>query len=186
VGRALAVRADFARSPQQVPILLGEVSEERHPYTGETILLRRDVATPTLMYEYGTFRATETEVAPAAYYVLPDAEDVIARLEAHGVTVVRQPTTRALPVERFVLDSTRVAAQEFQGRRERTVWGEWVPVMETLPAGTAHVALDQPLGRLAFTLLEPRSDDGFVAWGLVDRHIEEGAVPIFRVGAPGR
>jgi hypothetical protein len=186
VGEALAVRADFQRSAEEVTILLGAVSEEPHPYTGEVMLRRRDVTVPTPMFEYGSFRATETAVAPASYYVLPDAEDVIARLEAHGVTVVRQPTTRALPVERFVLDSTRVAAQEFQGRRERTVWGEWVPVMETLPAGTAHVALDQPLGRLAFTLLEPRSDDGFVAWGLVDRHIEEGAVPIFRVGAPGR
>jgi hypothetical protein len=54
----------------------------------------------------------------------------------------------------------------------------------TLPAGAAYVSLDQPLGRLAFTLLEPRSDDGFVAWGLVDREIERGEVPILRA-SPG-
>ena len=180
IGRALAVRADFERSAQQVSILLGEVDRERNPYSGDPILLRRDVATPTPMYEYGTFRPTETEVAPEAYYVLPDAEDVIERLEAHGLTVVRWTSPRELTVERFAVDSAAVAEREFQGRRERTVWGRWAPVRETLPAGTAYVSVDQPLGRLAFTLLEPRSDDGFVAWGLVDEAIEAGAVPILR------
>jgi len=186
VGRALATRADFAQSAQEVTILLGEVDEERHPNTGEIILRRRDVTTPTQMYEYGTFKPSETAVAPSAYYVLPEAEDAIERLEAHGLAVVRYATARELPVERFVIDSTTSAPREFQGHNERTVWGDWVATIETLPAGTAYVSVDQPLGRLAFTLLEPRSDDGFVAWALVDRQIEAGSLPILRVSAPGR
>ena len=43
----------------------------------------------------------------------------------------------------------------------------------TLPAGTAVVRLDQPLGRLAFYLLEPRSDDGLAAWNFFDRALQE-------------
>ena len=140
---------------------------------------------PTLMYEYGTFTASETAIAPQAYYVLPAAEAAIERLEAHGVTVVRYATERELPVERFRIDSTTVAGREFQGRTERTIYGEWFATMETLPAGTAYVSVDQPLGRLAFTLLEPRSDDGFVAWAIFDPHIERGQFPVFRVAAPG-
>ncbi len=185
VGRPLATRADFRRSDEEVVILLGEVEEERNPYTGQVMLRRRDVVTPTRMYEYGSFRPTETVRAPAAYYVLPEAEDVIERLEAHGITVVRYADGRELPVERFRIDSTRVAEREFQGRRERTVWGAWEATMETLPPGTAYVSVDQPLGRLAFTLLEPRSDDGFVAWGFLDRQIDAGRLPILRVSAPG-
>jgi hypothetical protein len=145
--------------------------------------LRRDVSIPTQMYEYGTFQATESAVAPSAYYVLPDAEDAIERLEAHGVTVVRYATEREVPADRFVIDSTTVAQREFQGRHERTIWGDWISTMETLPAGTAYVSVDQPLGRLAFTLLEPRSDDGFVAWAIVDEQIEAGTFPILRVPA---
>jgi Zinc carboxypeptidase len=186
VGMDLATRAEFARAEKQTSILMGEVDEGRNPYTGAVVLKRRDVVNPTLLYEYGSFRASETAVAPAAYYVLPEAEDAIERLEAHGVEVVRYAAERELPVERFMIDSTRVAAREFQGRHERTVWGAWVPTIETLPAGTAYVSVDQPLGRLAFTLLEPRSDDGFVAWGFVDEQIVGGRMPILRVAPPGR
>jgi hypothetical protein len=53
-----------------------------------------------------------------------------------------------------------------------------------LPAGTAYVPLDQPLGRLAFTLLEPRSDDGLVDWAIVDADIERGEVPVLRARPP--
>jgi hypothetical protein len=180
VGRSLATRADFRRSPEEVTILLGEVDEERHPGTGLPILRRREVGTPTRMYEYGSFRATETAVAPEAYYVLPEAGEVIERLEAHGVRSERLSGARALTLERFRIDSTSVAPNELQGRRERMVWGEWVPSTETLPEGTVLVPVDQPLGRLAFSLLEPRSDDGFVAWGLLDERIEEGRLPVLR------
>jgi len=183
VGQRLATRADFQQSEEQVTILMGEVEEERHPGTGQVILRRRDVVTPTRMYEHGTFSATETAIAPEAYYVLPEAEDAIERLEAHGLIVVRYASARQLPVERFRIDSTTVAPNEFQGRFERTIWGEWVATVETLPAGTAYVSVDQPLGRLAFTLLEPRSDDGFVAWAILDTEIERGTFPVLRVGA---
>lgn len=180
VGRELATRAEATRTGE-VDILMGEVGAERHPFTGQTVLRRRDVSTPVPMAEYGTFAATETAIAPSAYYLLPDVPDAIERLEAHGVTVVRHASEREVRAERFVLDSTRVAEREFQGRRERTVWGRWAPVTVTLPPGAAYVSLDQPLGRLAFTLLEPRSDDGFVAWGIVDDQIEAGEVPILRL-----
>jgi len=180
VGRDLATRADFERSPEEVTILLGEVDEERHPATGLRMLRRRDVATPTRMFEYGTFRPTETETAPEAYYVLPEASAVIERLEAHGVRSERLPAAATLTLERFRIDSTAVADDEFQGRRERTVWGAWVEVREALPVGTLRVPVDQPLGRLAFSLLEPRSDDGFVAWALMDEQMEAGAIPVLR------
>lgn len=183
VGKELAVRATLQRSEEQVTILMGEVEEVRNPYTGQIMRRRLDVRTPTRMYEYGSFQPTETAVAPEAYYVLPEAEGAIERLEAHGVAVVRYATEREVPVDRFVLDSTTVAEREFQGRHERTVWGHWISTMETLPAGTAYVSVDQPLGRLAFTLLEPRSDDGFVTWAILDEQIEEGVFPVLRVPA---
>ena len=180
VGRELATRAEFSRSETEVRILMGEVDEVLHPYTGETILLRRDISVPTQMYEYGTFRPSEIETAPEAYYVLPEGEVAIERLEAHGITVLRYTTERERLVQRFQIDSTRTNSNAFQGRNERTVWGEWVSTTETLPVGTAYVSVNQPLGRLAFTLLEPRSDDGFISWAILDDEIEGGRLPILR------
>jgi hypothetical protein len=179
VGTNLATRA-VPVGTGEVTILMGAVDEETHPYTGQTILRRRDVSTPTRMIEYGTFAPSEIARAPEAYYVLPEAADAIERLEAHGVTVVRYASEREVRADRFVIDSTAVAERAFQGRNERTVWGRWVPERVTLPAGSAYVSVDQPLGRLVFTLLEPRSDDGFTAWAILDPQIEEGSFPILR------
>jgi hypothetical protein len=187
VGETLATRADFERSAEEVTILMGEVDEEQHPETGEVMLRRRDVSTPTSMYEYGTFTPTETEVAPEAYYLLPEAEGAVELLRAHGVAAVPVLQETSIVAERFRIDSTTVADRPFQGRNERTVWGEWAGAgggFSALPAGTVVVPLNQRLGRLAFSLLEPRSDDGLVAWGLLDEFIEAGSLPILR--APSR
>ena len=37
-----------------------------------------------------------------------------------------------------------------------------------MPAGSIVVPMDQPLARLAFLLFDPRSDDGFMAWNILD------------------
>ena len=179
VGSELATRATFEQSAEEVTILMGDVAEERHPQTGEVILRRLEVSNPVSMYEYGTFAPTDVETAPSVYYVLPGADDAIVRLRAHGVQMSAAPG-EVVQVERFVMDSTAVAERPFQGHNERTVYGSWQPTTVELPAGTVAVRVDQPLGRLAFTLLEPRSDDGFANWALLDEQIEAGEYPVLR------
>jgi hypothetical protein len=52
----------------------------------------------------------------------------------------------------------------------------------TLQPGTVMIPMDQPLARVVFTLLEPRSDDGLVAWGLIHELLTgPGRYPILRV-----
>ena len=179
VGLELATRATFERSPSEVEILMGEVAEERHPQTGEIILRRQEVSKPVLMHEFGTFSPTEVEVAPAVYYILPDAESAIERLRAHGVETRMAPVGE-VQVEHFIVDSTTTADRACQGRNERVVFGAWQSVTRALPPGTVAVFVDQPLGRLAFTLLEPRSDDGFANWAILDGQIDVGLYPVMR------
>ena len=177
----LATRATFEQSDEEVTILMGEVDEERHPQTGETILRRREVSNPVSMHEYGTFAATETESAPDAYYILPEAADAIERLIAHGIRTEAVSAGTQVRVEEFLIDSTSVAARPFQGRNERTLFGAWEAGQQVVPEGTIAVPMDQPLARLAFTLLEARSDDGFANWAILDESIEEGRYPVWRV-----
>lgn len=181
VGQELAVRSEHERSPQPARILMGDVIEERHPFTGERMLRRADVQRPETMAEYGTFRATETERAPRAYLVPAELEAVVAKLRAHGVRMERLEREVALPVERFRIASSTAAERAFQNHRERTLTGAYEPATVTLPAGTFVVPVDQPLGRLVFYLLEPRSDDGLVNWNVLDEALEGAEVyPIVR------
>jgi hypothetical protein len=178
--RALAVRAELEPSPDSVTILMGEVDVQRHPYTGQRMWVRRDVRRPERMREFQRFRASETERVPARYYVAPEADAVIQLLAAHGVRTERLAAPEQRAVERFVIDSSRQAANEFQGHRERTLFGRWDTATVTLGAGTVVVPMSQPLARLVFTILEPRSDDGIVDWNVVDDAILKGNYPVMR------
>jgi hypothetical protein len=174
-GRELALSADFERAPEPAEILMGEVAEERNPYSGETMLRMLDVRHVERMPEFGTFRPTRTERAPAAYLVPAELEGVLRALDDHGVRWSALARERRLSVERFVIDSLVTAEREYQGHRERTLFGTYETVELTIPAGTAVVAVEQPLGRLAFLLLEPLSDDGLAHWNVLDEALEEAA-----------
>jgi len=183
VGARLAVNAEPERSAQQVRILMGDVEEEINPYSGERMLRRIDVSNPVMMWEYGTYTPTETEVAPAAYLIPPDLTEVLIRLDAHGVQSTTLPADRSMRLEKFRIDSTTAAPQSFQGHQERTLYGAYEAVTETVPAGTVVVPVNQPLGRLIFTLLEPRSADGFLDWNVLDRAL--GVLPAGGRGGRG-
>jgi hypothetical protein len=185
VGDTLALRAEHRRSEEPVTILMGEVEEERNPYSGDVILRRKDVQEPVEMHEFGTFRPTERERVPEAYYFSGELEVVRERLEAHGILTESLSEGESLTLEAFQVDSVRTAEREYQGRAPQEVWGSYRTREVTLEAGTVIVPMDQPLARVAFTLLEPRSDDGFVAWAFLTETLNEGTeYPVFRTPPP--
>ena len=167
VGESLAVRARLHRGPD-LPVLLGDVAEERNPYSGQRMLRRLDARRPTVLPDYTTFEAAEFERVPAAYFVPASFGVVLDRLATHGIRTTRLEAPLALGVERYRIDSTWTAERPFQNHRERSVRGAWEPAFDTIPAGTVVVRSAQPLGRLAFLLLEPRSDDGLLDWNFFD------------------
>ena len=67
-----------------------------------------------------------------------------------------------------MVTASETADRPFEGHRIRTVEGEWEPAELRLTAGTLALSTTQPAGRLLFSLLEPRSDDGLVAWNILD------------------
>lgn len=182
----LAVRATFQHDGE-ADILMGEVEERLSPISGQRYLVRLDGARPEPMPEYGTFRATEWERAPAAYYVPAELDRVVDLLTLHGIEFHPMEEAREAAVERFAIDSTRVAEREFQGRQEQEVFGRWETARLTIDAGTLVVPVaGQPLGRLIFHLLEPRADDGAAHWSVVAGGTGDwrGHYPILRTPAP--
>jgi hypothetical protein len=180
-GMEIALRASLTRG-DTIDVLLGAVDEERNPFTGELVYRRRDERNVERMPDYGSFQGTESAVAPAAYLIPSDLTRVIERLEAHGVHTARLEADADLAGSVFHADSTRASETEYQGHLLREVWGEWRNERLDFATGTVVVPVHQPLGRLIVVLLEPRSDDGFLAWNLLDEAMEEGgSLPIARV-----
>jgi zinc carboxypeptidase len=182
IGQQLAVRAEIDRTGKPVTILTGEIIREPNPISGDTMWRRADVKRPVEMKEYGTFRASELATAPRAYFIPPAwVGRVGATLQDHGIRARPLMRDTSVTVERFRIDSTTVSQRPFQNHRERTLVGEYEIATAQLPAGTLMVDLNQPLGRLAFFLLEARSDDGLVNWNFFDPEIErERYYPVVR------
>ncbi len=181
-GTELPVRAEHVCGPE-VEILMGEVAAERHPYTGERMLRRLPVQRPESMPDCTSFRGTEASRVPAIWIVPAGLEPAIDRLAAHGVRMLTLVEPLTIEAEAFAITSSTQAEREFQKHQERTLEGRWEALGAELPAGTVIVPTAQPLGRLAFYLLDPRSDDGLVTWNILDAALE-GAdrYPILRAG----
>jgi hypothetical protein len=80
------------------------------------------------------------------------------------------------------VDSLIVSTGVFEGHRGVLVEGRWQGREAAATPGWYLVSTDQRLGVLAAYLLEPASEDGFVAWNFLDRDLRRGAeAPILRL-----
>jgi hypothetical protein len=182
IGQQVSIRSKLKRSDQMTEILMGDTEDEINPFSGRNMLRRLDVRKPEKMWEEPAFESTDAERVPTVYYIPAGLTTAIERLQAHGIKLEKltQPTA-ALQLEEFQIETNSAAAQAFENHKERTVTGKWSSVERTVPAGTYRVSINQPLGRLAFYLIEPRSNDGLMTWNFLDDAIKDGKVyPILR------
>lgn len=173
VGKDVAILGRTVRSQEPVQILMGECEEERNPYTGQMMLRRKNVSKPETMLEAITFEPSDTVRAPRAYIIPGDVaprvmQRVLDRLQAHGVRTEKLAKGTTLKGEQFKMASTRTEERSYQGHTARTTVGTWEAADVTVPDNSIVVPVDQPLGRLVFLLLEPRSNDSLVYWNLFD------------------
>jgi hypothetical protein len=180
VGQQLSLRSRVKRSAQKVEILMGDVVEEVNPYSGRLMHRRADVKSPEQMWEEAAFESTESERVPAAYLVPSDLKAAIALLTAHGLTLERLAQPSTVAVEEFQIATSETTAEAFENHRERTVTGKYAALTREIPAGWYRVPMTQRLARLAFYLLEPRSNDGLVTWNVLDEAIKDAKYPILR------
>lgn len=184
VGEEVAVRATWEALPEPVDILLGAVDTVAHPVTGSPMYERRDVRRPERMPAYVRFAPSETVTAPSLYVVRGEAMDPVADLlDAHGIAYRRAGVPPG-PRQQFRVDSVRTAGRAFQDVRMQEVFGAWEPASDEAAGEALVVPVDQPLGRLVVMLLEPRSDDGLVNWGVLAGSLADGRVPIERIPSP--
>jgi hypothetical protein len=106
---------------------------------------------------------------PAAYVVPAQWQDVIARLEAHGIRHQRLTCALKLHGTGYQLDDPVWGAKPFEGhhmvesvKATRAAREDWIPI------DSAVVPLDQPSANVAIELLEPEAPDSLLRWGALD------------------
>lgn len=101
---------------------------------------------------------------PRAWWVPSAQTEVIERLRLHGIRFEVATAPRALTLDRVHLRDPKLLPAT-DGRVPLAASFDHRTVQETMPAGAVRVPSDQPLGLLAAALLEPESQDSFLAWG---------------------
>jgi hypothetical protein len=180
IGQSLSIRSRLKRAPEKIEILMGDIEEDFNPFTGRIMHKRLDVKKPERMWDETTFESTDSERVPTAYYIMQEQKVAIERLRAHAIVLERVASATKMAVEEFQIAGSQTAAQAFEGHQERTVTGKYVPAEREIPAGAFRVSMNQPLARLAFYLLEPRSNDSLATWNFLDDAIKENRYPIVR------
>jgi len=181
IGQRLSLRSRLKRSAMKAEILMGDTADEINPVSGQRMLRRLDVRTPEQMWLDAGFESTESERVPSAYYIPSALTAVVERLKDHGIRFEQINRQATLRLEEFRIDTTQVAQQMFEGHQARTVTGAYQPVERTITPGFYRVPMNQPLARLAFYLIEPRSNDGLLTWNFLDDALKDAMTyPILR------
>lgn len=145
------------------------VRRVRLPETASSYLADTEVHTYRWVSAYTTFAGLTPVSVPKGWALETATQHVEALFLDHGISCFRLDRPMRTAVEEFRIDRIKVARVPFQGHRLREFQGvtERIPEFE-LPAGTLIVPARQPLARLAFLLLEPRSEDCLPTWGIID------------------
>lgn len=127
--------------------------------------------------------ALEVDV-PRAYAIIAPDPKVESTLRAHGLTMRRTSADAEREVEVQGITAVKTASRQFQGHALVTLDAQTRRERTALPKGTLIIPTDQPLGRLAVYLLEPRSEDGLATWNFFDADAKMGAdFPVLRLPA---
>ncbi len=140
---------------------------------------------PVKMDVFDRYVATKLAAYPAAYLIPNDQERTVGLLLLHGVQVERLLAGARVPVEVFKITEFGRDAQPFQGHRLQRLEGSFGQADRDARAGTYLVRTAQPLGVLAFHLLEPEGLDGAMAWGFMGESFPIGSeFPVWKVPQP--
>jgi murein tripeptide amidase MpaA len=109
--------------------------------------------------------AAESVRLPKAWLIPAAQTEVIEKLRLHGIGFETIEADRTFSLDTVRLQDVKLAAAH-DGRIPLEAHFTHELGEATVPAGTVRVPSDQPLGLLAAALLEPESQDSFLAWGL--------------------
>jgi hypothetical protein len=132
-----------------------------------------------------SFTPTLTSTLPFAYeFAAPAADSLLPILALHGIEVERLTAPATVTAEALVVRSILDRGRNETPRSSIEVEGAWSAAgARMLATGSYLVRAGQPLGLLAFYLMEPLSDDGLAPFlGSVLREGRE--YPIMRVTVP--
>lgn len=122
---------------------------------------------PIKMRVFDRFKPIRTSKFPVAYLIPAEATQVVELLRLQGVKVEKLGQAWSGSAAAFAISEAVVGRNAFQGHKLVRLEGKYAERTWSAPVGSFLVRTAQPLGTLAFDLLEAESLDGAAAWGFL-------------------
>lgn len=182
-----ADRAVAALAGTSTPVYLdGKIGDEGVPFTfrglravqtpsdlagGPITVYRKDTQDIAMkLFEKSVMTVGAT--VPQGYVVPVEWQDLIERLDLHGVKTERLPKDLEIEGDSFVFWSVRFPSQPFEGRFAPNYSTKRIPAKRRISAGSVYVPLNQRAARVAINLLEPEAPDSLIRWGFLNAIFE--------------
>lgn len=113
-------------------------------------------------------------LAPASGYLVPAAyRDLVEpRLKAHAIHYAVLKKGEEVNAEVYRLSEVKLASTSYEKHQRAEYKGQWSSASETAGAGSLWIPIAQPGAPLVMGLLEPESQDSFLAWGFMNEIFE--------------
>lgn len=137
---------------------------------------------PVFMPVRDRFAAVRKEARPAGYILGQEWAGVVELMRRQGIQVRKVSVPWVGDVGHFTVDSV-VHKPFFEGHCGVLAEGAWAASSrDSVAAGSFVVSTDQRMGMLAAFLLEPASEDGYLAWNFFDKALTpHAAAPVRRL-----
>ncbi|MET0753429.1 MAG: M14 family metallopeptidase [Pyrinomonadaceae bacterium] len=113
-------------------------------------------------------------VAPPLYYIVPPQwQEVIERLQAHGIEFQRTKEPLTIEVESYRFTEPKWSPFSFESHVTLAYKTNPIKETRTFPANSVVVPLAQEAANAAIHLLEPDSQDSFMYWGFFSAIFEQ-------------
>jgi hypothetical protein len=122
---------------------------------------------------YDTFRVKAAVSPPIFYVIPPEWQDVIQRLETHGLELKRLVESATMNIESYRFTDVHWPAGPFEGRQMPSFSVNLVQETRLFPAGSILVPVAQKGSKVVINLLEPHAPDSLVAWGFFNAIFEQ-------------
>lgn len=113
-------------------------------------------------------------VTPPLYYIVPAQwQEVIERLQAHGVKFQRITKPLTIEVESYRFTEPKFSPASFEGRVTMSFKSNPIKETRTFPTNSIIIPLEQEAANVAIHLLEPDAPDSFMFWGFFSAIFEQ-------------
>jgi hypothetical protein len=114
-----------------------------------------------------------TAMLPEAYIIPAEWQEVIHRIECHGIEIHRIDEPVKMVVESYRFENPNFRTTPNEGRHMVNAEGILFTEERSFQPGSVIIPVNQPKARLIARMLEPGSSDSFLQWGFFNAIFEQ-------------